>query len=248
MQKTKFIFSLCTVAILSATQVQAVSNVGNFNGSNRSWNNGSMSTVKASAIAAGHSVEADAALSAANLANDTHFVIGEPTVTPSASELADLASWLAGGGILMMFADSSNSGLPALNNIASGIGSALSWSGSISSGSTLASGNFATEGPPYNLVGQSLATTTGTPVISGGTPLAGNYIRYEQVGAGYVFAFADRSDHNFFTPNNTTVNGKLFLNILNGAGAPSVPDAGSAFSLLGLSAICLGFMRRTVKG
>src|SRR5688572_5602936 len=174
---TKTISLLRPVALeailLCANQLQAISVVGNFSGSSRSWNSGDMSTVRAAAIAAGHTVEADESLSAINLANNTHLVIGEPGVTPGAADLAALQSWVFGGGILMMFADSGASGLPALNNIAAGIGSALSWSGSISSTPTLAAGNFASEGPPYNSVGASLDTSPGTPVISGGNILAG---------------------------------------------------------------------------
>ena len=168
------------LALLVIQQASA-SNVGNFDGSSRSWNNGDMSITYATAIAAGHTIEADESISAVNLANDTHFVLGEPTVTPSGPQLADLSAWVQAGGILLMYADSGGSGLPALNNIASGIGSSLAWGGSISSGATFVGGNFATEGPPYNLVGQSLSTTPGTPVVSGGTALAGDYIRFEQI-------------------------------------------------------------------
>ena len=213
------------LALLVIQQASA-SNVGNFDGSLRSWNSGDMGITYATAIAAGHTIEADESISAVNLANDTHFVLGEPTVTPGGTQLADLSAWVQAGGILLLYAES-NGGLPALNNIALGIGSSLAWGGSISSGATFVGGNFATEGPPYNLVGQSLSTTKGTPVMSGGTPLAGDYIRFEQLGAGYVFGFADRSDHNFFAPTAGNANGQLILNILNSPGhqGHQVPDS-----------------------
>jgi hypothetical protein len=204
-----------------------------------------MATVKATMIAAGNTVEADEAITALNLANDNVFIIGEPTLTPTAGELTALAAWVNGGGILLMFADSSNTGLPALNNIAAGIGSALSWSGDVSASPTLGGGNFATTGPPFNIVGSVLDASPGTGV-HGGTVLANQYLNYQALGAGFIFAFADRSDHNVFNPTNGTVNGQLFLNIVGGAGAgtPAVPEP----TTLVLTALGLGgIIRRRLR-
>lgn len=235
------------LAALAAGQLSAAV-VGNFIGSSRSWNNGDMSTLKATAIGAGHTVEADEAITAGNLANNTHFVFGEPTVSLTAGELSTLTTWVSGGGILLLLADSGNSGLPALNNIAAGIGSALNWNGSAGSSGLLAGGNFATTGGPFNIVGSSLSLSPGTAVVAGGIALAGDNLRVEQIGAGYVFGFSDRSDHNVFSPTNANVNGQLFLNILAGPGGnPPVPDSGSSAVLLALGLGLLAFARNRVR-
>jgi len=235
--------TLTLAAVLCFASASFASNIGNWIGSSRSWNSGDMSIVRASVIAAGNTVEADEALTAGNLSNDNVLVIGEPTSTPTAGELAALQSWVSGGGILLLFADSGNSGLPALNNIASGIGSSLSWSGSVSSIPTLAGGNFASTGPPFNIVGQALGTSPGTTVL-GGTLLATDYIRYQALGSGWVFGFSDRSDHNTFNPDNTTVNGQLFLNIVGGHATSAVPEP----TTLVLTALGLGgIIRRRLR-
>lgn len=211
--------------------------IGNWSGSSRSWNNGDMATLKATMIAAGNTVEADEAITAANLSNDNLFVIGEPTLTPTAGELTDLQAWVNGGGILLMLADSGNSGLPALNNISAGIGSSLAWGGSASSNTPLAGGVFATDGPPYNIVGQLLDITPGT-TVAGGTSLNGDYLRYQQMGLGFVFGFADRSDHNTFAPTNANTNGQLFLNLAAGGSGQPVPEPSTLFLTgLGLASL-----------
>jgi len=106
-------------------------------------------------------------------------------------------------------------------------------------------------GPPYNIVGQSLAVTPGT-AISGGTVLAGDYIRYEAKGSGHIFAFGDRSDHNYFNPGTGNVHGQLFLNIVNYAGgqAPGpdgvIPEPATV-SLVGGAVLVLLALRRKLK-
>ena len=231
MKRVLKIFALAGAAVLVLGNAAfAGSIIGNWSGSSRSWNNGEMATLKATMISAGHTVEADGAITAPNLSNDNLFVIGEPTSTPTIGELGDLQAWVNGGGILLLFADSADSGLPDLNNIAAGIGSSLTWGGGASSNTPLAGGNFATDGPPYNIVGQLLDFSPGTAVASG-TSLSGDYLRYQQLGLGFVFGFADRSDHNVFAPTNANTNGQLFLN-LAGPAQP-VPEP-TTLSLTGL--------------
>jgi hypothetical protein len=233
MKRVLKIFALAGAAVLFLGNAAfAGSIIGNWSGSSRSWNDGDMATLKATMITAGHTVEADEAITGPNLSNDDLFVIGEPTSTPTIGELGDLQAWVTGGGILLMFADSGGTGLPALNNIAAGIGSSLAWGGSASSNPPLAGGNFATDGPPFNIVGQALDISPGT-AVAGGTSLTGDYLRYQQVGLGFVFGFADRSDHNVFAPTNANTNGQLFLNLAAGGSGQPVPEP-TTLSLTGL--------------
>ncbi|HSP70021.1 MAG TPA: PEP-CTERM sorting domain-containing protein [Bryobacteraceae bacterium] len=200
-----------------------------------------MSTLKGILTAAGNTVEADEAITVGNLSNDQLFVIGEPTSTPTAGELTTLASWVNGGGILLLLGDSGNSGLPGLNNISAGIGGSLTWSGS-SSGAALAGGVFASTGPPFNIVGQSLAETPGT-AVGGGTALAGSLVQYQHLGSGWIFGFADRSDHNV-NVSSGNVNAQLYLNLAGGTPSSSVPEPSTGLLLLGGLAGVLGAQRR----
>jgi hypothetical protein len=228
--------------IISSGMAYAL-NIGNWSGSNRSWNSGEFTIIKSTMIGAGNTVESDEAMTAGNLSNDNIFVIGEAGSTPTAGELSALGSWVTGGGILLLFADSGSSGLPGDNNILSGIGSALSYSGAGASSVTpFPSGIFATTGPPYDLVGQTLDTTPGMAVI-GGTTLAGDYIHYDALGLGYIFAFGDRSDHNYFNPTNADVNGQFFLNIAAGSAPVSTPEPVTML-LLGFGLVGLAGARR----
>jgi PEP-CTERM motif len=217
------------------------STIGNWTGSSRSWNSADMATLKGILTAAGNTVEADEAITVGNLSNDQLFVMGEPTSTPTAGELTTLTSWVNGGGILLLLADSGDSGLPALNNISSGIGASLVWGGS-STNAPLAGGVFATTGPPYNIVGQSLVSSPGT-AVTGGTALAGNYLAYQHFGAGWIFGFADRSDHSvlLFADNP---NAKLFLNLAGGTVSSAVPEPSTGLLLIGGLVGVLGAQRR----
>jgi hypothetical protein len=221
---------ICCAAVICAVSGVAsagLSNIGNWNGSGRSWNHVDFATVRSTMIGAGHTVEADGAMTAANLANDDVFVIGEASLTPSAGELSDLGSFIGGGGILLIFVDSGSTGVPSGNAILSGIGSSLSFGASGPTMAPLAGGIFATTGPPYNIVGQTLGASPGHDVV-GGTTLAGDYIHYEPYGSGYIFAFGDRLDHGYFNPTSATVHGKLFLNIAEGGGGAVIPAPGAA--------------------
>lgn len=122
--------------------------------------------------------------------------------------------------------------LAAPISILAGIGSSIVGGGSPVNGA-LAGGIFATTGPPFNIVGSSLTTTPGT-AVTGGTSLAGSYLHYQAIGSGFVFAFADRLDHNVFATSASNVNGQLFLNLANGAGEPEPVPEPATLSLLGL--------------
>ena len=217
--------------------------IGNWSGSARSWNSSEFSTVRALMIAQGHTVQADGAMSAGALAGVNMYIVGEPSSTPGGAELTALLNWVTGGGVVLLLGDSGGSGQTGLNAVSAGLGSSLSWGGSASSQPALAGGVFATTGPPYDIVGQSLSTTAGT-TVSGGTALTGDYIRWDQIGTGYVFGFGDRSDHNFFSPSTSNVNGELFLNLTAHSASDNVIPEPSTFFLLGTGLALAGLWTR----
>jgi len=167
--------------------------IGCWSGGSRTWNSSAdFSDIRDLMTANGHVVEADEAMTAAALADNQMWVIGEAGSIPGAAELSALSVWVHGGGTLLVLADSTGVGAGNGSAILSGIGSAILLAGTPAA-LPLAGGIFASEGPPYDLVGQDLVTSPGT-AATGGTALAGTFIQYEALGSGYVFAFADRSD------------------------------------------------------
>lgn len=217
--------------------------IGNWSSSSRSWNSSDMATLKAALVAAGHTVRPDAAISAGELAACQVFVIGEGTAAPVGVELTQLTAFVNGGGILLVFTNSGASGVPAGNAMFAALGSTLLFGGGSPSLAPFPAGPF-TNGPPHNIVGQSLATSPGND-ITGGTALAGSYAAFQQIGAGYVVGFGDRFDHNTFNPNASTPNGQLFLNIAAvGTTVPAMPTAGLIALGLLLALVALAMGRR----
>lgn len=247
-----FRFSALVVLLSAFASMHALAGpivIGQWDGSARSWNGSEFTDIRALMIAQGYTVTADQAMNALNLASYDVFVVAEATVAPGAAELSALSAWVGTGGVLLVLGDSSGTGAAGNNAIYAGIGSSIVQAYDTgASGSVLAGGVFATTGPPYDIVGQSLSTTLGSS-MSGGTELAGSYIRYEQIGLGYVFGFGDRLDHDFFSPSAGNVNGQLFLNLAargaNGGGA-EIPEPLSALLVgSGLLAAGLWKLRRT---
>lgn len=210
--------------------------IGNWEKSDQTWNDSAYQTLATSLASAGHTVAPDAGISPETLAGYDLLVIGEAREIPSGATLTELSSWIHNGGVLLLFADSFGSGVATGNAILTGVGSALSYGGATTAGPPLlAGGVFATTGPPYDIVGAALEVGPGT-AVENGNDLAGEFARYERLGAGFVFAFGDRVDHDVFTPNGTTVNGKLFLN------TAALPDP-ATFGLLA-AGILPAFCRR----
>jgi hypothetical protein len=232
--------------LLACTTLSMASVIGQWNGSGYdsggttvvTWNypaagpSYSTTQIKSLMVAAGHTVAADADMTAVNLAGYDLFVIRNARLTPSGTELAALKSWVEGGGLLLMLTDSSTTTAPT-NAILTGIGSSISGSGSVNQNAFLVGGTFLTSG----LGDLALLTTVGQR-ITGGTALtkgssswtvsqqadAASYIHYEQLGTGYVVVFGDLSDCNYFEPTTTSVNGRLLLN----AAAYSNPSRSSS--------------------
>jgi hypothetical protein len=230
MKRFLICISILALIFCFVASAQAV-NIGNWEGSRRSWNQGEFATIKNLMTSSGYTVEADGAMNAANLANDCIFVVGEANSTPSGAELTDLDNWVSGGGILLLMTNSNFTGGVGGNNILSALGSGMSFAdGYDFATGPLLGGNFASEGPPYNIVGQNLNVTQGN-FVSGGNELFGFGLHYEQHGSGYIYAFGDRYDHNFFAPSASNTNGQLFLNM---AAHCSVPEPCSLALLLPL--------------
>ncbi|TAM55274.1 MAG: hypothetical protein EPN53_03220 [Acidobacteria bacterium] len=219
--------TLVVVASMLANLPASAAVVGNWNSSLRTWNNVEMANLKGIVTTAGHTVLADAAITA-GLGGATVYVVGEGTVAPTAGELTILENWVAAGGRLLLFNNSGCSGCTATTAILTALSSSISVSGTSAVAAPFPTSPFTTT--PNNLVGLTLVTSPGDEVV-GGTQIAGSFISYQAHGAGYVFVFGDRSDHNIFNSTATDINAQLFLNILAG-GVPA--EAIPAVGLLGL--------------
>lgn len=210
-------------------------------GTPTSWNNTAFfSKVNDAMTAAGHSVGPDMLATASNLAMSDLFVVAGASQAFTPEEIAALGSWVNGGGLLLVFTDRSLNSSP-LNVMLDGIGSSLHFGpGSMDQNFYLKPGVFASDG----VVGQWMGGTPGT-VVNGGTGLtrggtsgwtntqraqAEAYIHYEALGSGFVFAFGDRLDHNYFSFAAGSPRLAFFQNLGNfepsGPVVPPPPDPG----------------------
>ena len=210
----------CAVILVAASLVMAQAGtahaaaIANWDKSARSWNNSHMTRIKGAMEAAGHRVDPDAPITDSSL-RSTVMVIGEPVATPTAIELGKLRDYLRAGGIVLLFGDTGID-LPTYNGLLTGIGSTIQFTTTtVSTSSALTDGPFTQN--PTRIAGLTLSVTSGNGT-SGGTLIDNNYVRYEQIGSGYVFVFGDRIDHNdVISTTNTT----LLLNIVSAAAHPA---------------------------
>lgn len=225
-----FLAAILLVPFGAASDAQA-GVVANWDKSNRSWNNSHMTKIKTAMQNAGHRVDGDAALGGATLKTSGVYLIGEPTATPTAAELAVLRQFVTDGGMVFVFGDTGID-LPTYNNLLAGIGSTIAFTTTtIGTTSALPDGQFTQI--PWKILGSTLNVTSGNGT-TGGTLIDNNYVRFEQIGAGYVVVFGDRIDHNDVISDTNT---KLLLNLVSFAIGPAVPIP--AVSPLGLFLVSL---------
>jgi hypothetical protein len=207
--------------------------ITNWNKSGRSWNNSHMTKIKVAMQNAGHRVESDGIISGSVLKNSGVYLIGEPTATPTAAELALLRQFAIDGGIIFIFGDTGID-LPTYNNLLAGIGSGITFTpGTIATTSALPVGQFTQI--PWNISGSTLSVTSGNGTV-GGTLIDNNYVRYEKIGAGFVFVFGDRIDHDDVISDTNT---RLFLNLVSIAIETPAPIPAVSSIVLGLASLLL---------
>jgi hypothetical protein len=219
------------------------STIANWDKSARSWNNSHMTKIRVAMQNAGHRVEADAPITAASL-RAAVVVIGEPVATPVVAELGRLRDFLNSGGMILLFGDTGID-LNTYNDLLTGLGSTMQFT-TTTIGTSSALGSTLFTESPSRIAGASLSVSSGNGT-SGGTLIDNNYVRYEQIGAGYVFVFGDRIDHDdVISATNTT----LLLNIVSVALDPKTsipalsPAMVAALTLLLGSFAAIGLARR----
>jgi hypothetical protein len=239
-------------------------------------NNAIFSSLYSAAFAtggAGHTLEVSAeAISAAALANNTHFVVNSSSSVTALStqEYTDLVNWVRGGGILILFANVGNSatGITLANNILNELGSTIDvstalvgpGSGSGTTGGKLIAPDAAVLGGPFNLGNQPLSMYQAN-VITGGTLLAadgipnpaynlGVALRVDTINLGKVYVFGDHFESNFLVGQPGS-NLQFFLNVLaQGTGSSGGPPGGgpvpepSAFVLTAVGIAGLAYWKR----
>jgi hypothetical protein len=205
--------------------------VANWDKSSRSWNNSHMTNIKTAMQNAGHRVDGDGAITGAALKLSSAFLIGEPIATPTTVELTLLRQFAQDGGMILVFGDTGID-LPTYNNLLAGVGSTIAFTTTtIGTTSVLPNGQFTQS--PWRISGSSLSVTSGNGT-TGGTLIDNNYVRYEQIGAGYIVVFGDRIDHNDVISDTNT---KLLLNLVSVAIEP--PLQIPAASYIGLALVSL---------
>lgn len=275
---SRVLLSALAVLVLAST-ASAATVVGQSSTSAGSdiWaTSGNFSSIYATALASspGATVEGPSQITQQALANNSHWVISNPT--SSAGDLNALVSWVNSGGILLLFVDTTGgaASVAAANNIlgafgpgASGTPLAISstlllpteLNGMQLNAVSLAGTDRAVIGPPTNLGGASINLTNPYGVTGGSTlatNLLGNALRVDtyQMGKVYVFGTTFNANNNM---GGGGANQQFFLNLLSqnllgqqppvgGGGDPSgTPEPGSVVLMSsGLAALLLYARRR----
>lgn len=236
------IAAVLTALLLAVSALASSANahvLANWDKSSRSWNNSHMTKIKAAMEAAGHQVLPDGPITESVLKAIQVLVIAEPTALPTADELLLVRKFVTAGGMVLLFGDTGID-LPTYNGLLAGIGSTITYTTTtISTTSALQDSKF-TDGP-IRIVGSSLSVTSGNGT-TGGTLVDNNYVRYDVIGAGLVFVFGDRIDHNDVI---SATNSNLLLNIVAIAIGPAlqIPTlSAAALMLMSLLLIIVAFV------
>jgi len=230
---------------LSGISLQAAT-IGQWNGNpaNQIWasNSTGFSSIYSAVSAAGHTVEnTTEAITPGNLANDNFFIIANPSTAPTAAELANLASWVQAGHILLLFADPSAGGSTSvMNQILNGVyqpaqsnkiqlnGGVVTAGGGQFSLGKLTGTDAAVAGINLNELALFNAFT-----MTGGTALAtqnagafnlGGTFRVDTINLGKVYVFGSSFEYN----SN--------LSYSNGPGGPVASNLNLFLSLLAQNA------------
>lgn len=230
--------------LLSALAIQLAGNaygatVGQMAGNTSIWANpGNFSNIfNAATMGAGHTVESAEALTATNIANNTHYIVESSATAMAAQQVSLLVDYVRGGGTLLLFA-SPTTGRTTANQILGALGTGLSgsamsvtgstfgFSGSTLNWGTLSSTDRAVQGGPANLNGSSLNFAQ-THILAGGSLLALNEspsisdaIRMDRYNLGRVYLFGSHIDSNMASNTNQN-NIYFFLNIFSGGNLPT---------------------------
>jgi len=230
--------------LLSALAIQLAGNaygatVGQMAGNTSIWANpGNFSNIfNAATMGAGHTVESSEALTATNIANNTHYIVESSATAMAAEQVSLIADYVRGGGTLLLFA-TPTTGRTSANQILGALGAGLSGSamnvtgstfgfaGSTLNWGTLSSTDRAVQGGPANLNNSSLNFAQ-TYILSGGSLLALNEspsisdaIRVDRYSLGKVYLFGSHIDSNLANSTNQN-NIYFFLNILSGGSLPT---------------------------
>ena len=243
------IAGVLTALLLAASALASSAHahvIANWDKSNRSWNNSHMTKIKAAMETAGHQVLPDSPITEKVLKSIQVLVIGEPTALPTAGELLLLKAFVTAGGMVLLFGDTGID-LPTYNGLLAGIGSSITFTTTTIGTSSALPDNKFTGGPASSVVGSSLSVTSGNGT-AGGTLVDNNYIRYDVIGAGLVFTFGDRIDHNDVI---SATNMSLLLNIVAIALGPAflIPTlSATAMMLLSLLLMIAAFIALRGRG
>jgi len=213
-----FCTAVCFAAslLLAGAGTAHATAIANWNKSARSWNNAHMTKIKAAMQDTGYRVDPDSAIDESSL-RAAVIIMGEPTATPTTAELEQITAFVKSGGMVMVFGDTGID-LPTYNHLLTGIGSSIQFTTTtISTSSALPDGAFTLA--PVKISGASLTVTSGNGT-AGGIPIDNNYVKYEQIGSGFVVVFGDRIDHNDVISDTNT---QLLLNLVAVAVAPALP-------------------------
>lgn len=255
-----------TKILLSALSLHLVgtaygATVGQFSGNTSVWANSSnFSNIFTSAtMGAAHTVESPEALTATNIANNSHFIVESSATALAAAQVSLIVDYVRGGGTLLLFA-TPGTGNQSANQILGALGTGLSgnamsvtnssfgFPGFLLNSGTLNSQDPAVKGTTAfnNLNGFDLSYYQ-TNVLSGGAHLANieantisDGIRVDRYSLGKVYLFGTRLDENGATNANWN-NTVFFMNMLSSGGLPAglVDTSAPEPATLGLTAFSL---------